>query len=130
MTEALILLLSALTAASPNSDDRAIEATVDASPFHSRRQRENETTEERIARIKARLGVRSVRISKVRCAPALCRSKCEISAAHTKKGDLAAAKPEPADNRSANSDKLPCNQATTEQAGKRMAKSEILNLSP
>lgn len=117
MTEALILLLSALTATSPNGDDRANEATVDASAIHSRRQRENETKEERIARIKARLGVRSVRISKVRCAPALCRSKCEISAAPAEKGDSAIGKPKPADSRLVNSDKPPCNQAQTEQAG-------------
>ena len=56
------MLLSALMAASPANDGPVIEATAPARTDDGRGQRQSETTEERIARMRARLGDRGVRV--------------------------------------------------------------------
>lgn len=96
MTGAFILLLAAQVAASSADHDRAVNA---ASPARSEvipSQQQNETREERIARIRARLGVRGgvsgARVSKVRCGgTATCGDGCKTDAAKAPTRDLAVA---------------------------------------
>jgi hypothetical protein len=118
MTEALLFFLTVFTVASAPSDDRAIAAMDTGSPLGAQ-PRENETPEERIARIKARFGVRSFRVSKVRCFPAVCQKQCKTRASPTEEGDLIAVEPETVAD-PPKSDRLACNRATTETAGRSM----------
>ncbi|MEL6738235.1 MAG: hypothetical protein AAFO28_04870 [Pseudomonadota bacterium] len=92
----MILLLAALTAASPAGDGLASGAAAPARSDDMQAQRQTETTEERIARIRARLGVRADvrggRVSKVRCGgTATCADACKTDAAQAPTRELAVA---------------------------------------
>lgn len=117
MIEALSLILSALTAVTPANDSHVIEATDLTRTDDARGQRQSETTEERIARMRARLGSRGARVSKVRCGGATCHKGCDAQG-----GEITESEPVRSDStnsgyRRVNADGRPCATGVSQGAG-------------
>ena len=125
MIEALSLLLSALLAASPANDVSVIEEAAPSRTEDARGPRQGETTEERIARMRARFGVRSVRVSTVRCGEVTCHDGCEAKSCETAESDPVPSEPTDSRYRRVSADSRSCTTGVSKAARYNTAEASV-----